>query len=153
MAASRAALIKTGLISDVGTISALVTLAGVLGALMLFWAARAVRLTFLFERPAPFRLAPKGKIALQPARSAPTSPFAPAEARAQSLASSLLAPGPRFCGDERMGKCLIHIRQTPAVANTRRTDHIGSMPAPKTKSAKPAPTATAAAIAARAPKE
>ena len=68
MAASRAALIKTGLISDVGTISALVTLAGVLGALMMFWAARAVRLTFLFERPAMFWLTLKGKIALQPAR-------------------------------------------------------------------------------------
>ena len=67
MPASRAVLIKTGLISDVGTISALVTLADVLGALM-FWAARAVRLTFLFERPAMFWLAPKGKIALPPAR-------------------------------------------------------------------------------------
>jgi uncharacterized membrane protein YcfT len=68
MAASRAVLIKTGLISDVGTISALVTLAGVLGALMMFWAARAARLTFLFERPEALWLAPKGKIALQPAR-------------------------------------------------------------------------------------
>jgi uncharacterized membrane protein YcfT len=72
MAASRAVLIKTGWIADVGTISALVTLAGVLGALMMFWVARAIRLTFLFERPALFWLAPKdapkGKLALQPAR-------------------------------------------------------------------------------------
>jgi hypothetical protein len=34
----------------------------------MFWAARAIHLTFLFERPALFWLAPKGKIALQPAR-------------------------------------------------------------------------------------
>jgi len=72
MAASRAVLIKTGWISDVGTISALVTVAGVLGALMMFWAARAIHLTFLFERPALFWLAPKEapkpKLALQPAR-------------------------------------------------------------------------------------
>ena len=76
MAASRAVLIKTGWIADVGTISALVTLAGVLGALTMFWAARAIRLTFLFERPALFWLAPKDapkeapkdKLALQPVR-------------------------------------------------------------------------------------
>jgi uncharacterized membrane protein YcfT len=72
MAASRALLIKLGWISDVGTISALVTVAGVLGALMMFWVARAIHLTFLFERPARFWLAPKeatkAKLALQPAR-------------------------------------------------------------------------------------
>jgi len=68
MAASRAVLIKTGWIADVGTVSALVTLAGVLGALMMFWAARAVCLGFLFERPEMFRLAPKPTLALQPAR-------------------------------------------------------------------------------------
>jgi uncharacterized membrane protein YcfT len=72
MAASRALLIKLGWISDVGTISALVTVAGVLGALMTFWVARAIHLTFLFERPARFWLAPKeptkAKLALQPAR-------------------------------------------------------------------------------------
>jgi hypothetical protein len=64
-------LIKLGWISDVGTISALVTVAGVLGALMMFWVARAIHLTFLFERPARFWLAPKetkAKLALQPAR-------------------------------------------------------------------------------------
>jgi uncharacterized membrane protein YcfT len=71
MAASRALLIKLGWISDVGTISALVTVTGVLGALMMFWVARAIHLTFLFERPARFWLAPKetkAKLALQPAR-------------------------------------------------------------------------------------
>jgi uncharacterized membrane protein YcfT len=72
MAASRALLIKLGWISDVGTISALVTVTGVLGALMMFWVARAIHLTFLFERPARFWLTPKeptkAKLALQPAR-------------------------------------------------------------------------------------
>jgi uncharacterized membrane protein YcfT len=71
MAVSRALLIKLGWISDVGTISALVTVAGVLGALTMFWVARAIHLNFLFERPARFWLAPKepkAKLALQPAR-------------------------------------------------------------------------------------
>src|SRR5262245_47944824 len=40
MAVSRAALIKTGVITDVGTISALVTLCGVIGALVMYWAVR-----------------------------------------------------------------------------------------------------------------
>jgi uncharacterized membrane protein YcfT len=70
MAASRAVLVKTGWISDVGTLSALVTVAGVLGALAMFWAARVVSLTFLFERPGLFWLTPKPepKLALQPAQ-------------------------------------------------------------------------------------
>ena len=67
MAASRAVLIKTGWISDVGTISALVTLAGVIGALAWFWAVRHTLLSFLFERPDPFWIAPKQRLALQPA--------------------------------------------------------------------------------------
>ena len=48
----------------------LVTVAGVLGAHDV-WVARAIHLTFLFERPARFWLAPKptkAKLALQPAR-------------------------------------------------------------------------------------
>ena len=40
MAATRAVLLKTGLITDVGTISAIVTAAGVVGSLCLFWAVR-----------------------------------------------------------------------------------------------------------------
>jgi uncharacterized membrane protein YcfT len=67
MAASRALLIKTGVIADIGTISALVTLAGVVGALAIYWAARGTPLRFLFERPARFWLAPKPRMALQPA--------------------------------------------------------------------------------------
>jgi uncharacterized membrane protein YcfT len=67
MAASRVLLIKTGWISDVGTISALVTLAGVIGALLCFWAVRHTLLSFLFERPERFWIAPKPRLALQPA--------------------------------------------------------------------------------------
>jgi uncharacterized membrane protein YcfT len=68
MAASRSLLVKTGVIADVGTMSALVTLAGVVGALALFWAVRRTPLRFLFERPARFWLTPKPRLALQPAQ-------------------------------------------------------------------------------------
>ena len=67
MAASRAVLIKTGVITDIGTISALVTFAGVVGALALFWAVRHTSLRFLFERPERFWLAPRPRMVLQPA--------------------------------------------------------------------------------------
>jgi uncharacterized membrane protein YcfT len=67
MAASRAVLIKTGWIPDIGTISAIVTVAGVVGALCIFWVARGMRLNFLFERPALFWIAPRKRVALQPA--------------------------------------------------------------------------------------
>ena len=56
MAASRAVLLRTGLVTDVGTISALVTVAGIFGALCLFWAVRGTPLRVLFERPRWFRL-------------------------------------------------------------------------------------------------
>src|SRR5215203_450985 len=59
MAASRMVLIRTGWIADIGTISALVTLAGVLGPIVLFWAVRHTCLPFLFERPQRFWLKPK----------------------------------------------------------------------------------------------
>jgi uncharacterized membrane protein YcfT len=67
MAASRSALLKTGVISDLGTISLLVTLAGVVGALAWFWAVRGTFLGFLFRRPDWARLKPRARIALQPA--------------------------------------------------------------------------------------
>jgi uncharacterized membrane protein YcfT len=68
MAASRTVLIKTGWIADVGTISAIVTLAGVLGSIVLFWAVRHTWFRFLFQRPKRFWLAPeKPRLAMQPA--------------------------------------------------------------------------------------
>jgi hypothetical protein len=67
----RALLLKTGWIADVGTMSVIITTAGVLGSLALFWAVRGSRAKFLFERPAQFWLvpkpAPKPKLMLQPA--------------------------------------------------------------------------------------
>jgi uncharacterized membrane protein YcfT len=67
MAASRVVLLKIGIITDVGTISALVTIAGVVGALMLHWTARNTPFRFLFVRPAWARLERKRVPALQPA--------------------------------------------------------------------------------------
>ncbi len=67
MAASRTLLLKTGWVGDVGTVSAVVTLSGVVGALLLFWAVRGTPLRFLFERPERFRLGPKRQASLQPA--------------------------------------------------------------------------------------
>ncbi len=59
MAATRTVLVKTGIITDVGTMSAIVTIAGVVGALMMYWAVRGTFARFLFERPALFWLTPK----------------------------------------------------------------------------------------------
>ena len=66
MAATRALLLKTGVIGDIGVVSLIVTAAGVLGALAIWWATRGTRLDFLFVRPARFWLSPR-RIALQPA--------------------------------------------------------------------------------------
>jgi uncharacterized membrane protein YcfT len=59
MAATRTLLLKTGLIPDIGTISLIVTVAGVVGALAIWKAALAARANFLFERPEAFWIAPK----------------------------------------------------------------------------------------------
>ena len=66
MAATRTVLLRTGVIADVGTISLIVTAAGVIGPLMLFWLVRSTWFRFLFERPARFWLTPR-RPALQPA--------------------------------------------------------------------------------------
>ena len=71
MAATRALLLESGLIAGVGTLSVIITIAGVLGSLALSWAVRGTGAKFLFERPAMFWLtpkpAPKPRVALQPA--------------------------------------------------------------------------------------
>ncbi|HUI97675.1 MAG TPA: acyltransferase family protein [Xanthobacteraceae bacterium] len=66
MAATRVLLLRSGLIGDIGVVSLIVTTAGVLGALALWWATRGTRLDFLWVRPARFRLAPAQPV-LQPA--------------------------------------------------------------------------------------
>ena len=67
MAASRVALLKTGVIDDLGTISVLVTAAGVIFPLVLFWAVRNTPLRFLFERPQWARLQTPHRPAMVPA--------------------------------------------------------------------------------------
>jgi uncharacterized membrane protein YcfT len=62
MATSRALLLKFSPF-DIGTISLLVTLCGVIGALVIWRLALMVRANFLFERPAAFWIAPKKKSA------------------------------------------------------------------------------------------
>lgn len=57
MAVTRAVLIKLGVIADAGTIALLVTMAGVMGPVVLFWLIQKTGFgTFLFERPAWARL-------------------------------------------------------------------------------------------------
>ena len=68
MAVTRTLLLKTGLIADIGTISLIVTVAGVAGAVVIWRLALALRADFLFERPEAFWIAPKKATpALQPA--------------------------------------------------------------------------------------
>jgi len=67
MAATRIALLKTGIIGDLGTVSVIVTFVGVVGALCWYWAAWNTPLRFLFERPEWARLKPGRAPALQPA--------------------------------------------------------------------------------------
>jgi uncharacterized membrane protein YcfT len=59
MAATRTLLLKTGVITNIGTISLIVTCVGVAGALLIWRIALAVRANFLFERPDAFWIAPK----------------------------------------------------------------------------------------------
>jgi len=59
MAATRTLLLKTGVIADIGTISLIVTIVGVLGALAIWRVALAIGANFLFERPAAFWIAPR----------------------------------------------------------------------------------------------
>jgi uncharacterized membrane protein YcfT len=59
MATTRTLLLRTGWIADIGTISLIVTVMGVVGALAIWRIALAAGATFLFERPAAFWIAPK----------------------------------------------------------------------------------------------
>jgi uncharacterized membrane protein YcfT len=59
MATTRTLLLKTGIIHDIGVISLIVTIAGVVGALLIWRAALWAHANFLFERPDAFWIAPK----------------------------------------------------------------------------------------------
>lgn len=67
MIVTRLALLKIGLITDVGTISVIVTVAGVVGALMMWWVVRDWRFSFLYERPSWTRLVPNWRRDVVPA--------------------------------------------------------------------------------------
>ena len=59
MAATRTLLLRTGIIPDIGTVSLIVTIAGVLGSLAIWQLALRLGANFLFERPDAFWIAPK----------------------------------------------------------------------------------------------
>jgi len=59
MATTRTLLLRTGIIPDIGAVSLIVTVAGVLGALASWQIALRLHAHFLFERPAAFWIAPK----------------------------------------------------------------------------------------------
>lgn len=64
MAAMRTVLLKTGVVSNLGTVSVITTVAAIAGAIAIEW---ALRNTFLFTRPKMFRFEPKREFSLQPA--------------------------------------------------------------------------------------
>ncbi len=66
MDSTRTLLLGSGVVGNVGVVSLIVTVAGVLGALAIWWATRGTRLDFLWVRPARFRRRP-ATAALQPA--------------------------------------------------------------------------------------
>jgi hypothetical protein len=51
MASTRTLLLKAGLTEDLGLIALVVTLAGILGPVLLLWTVRKTPLGFLFRRP------------------------------------------------------------------------------------------------------
>jgi uncharacterized membrane protein YcfT len=59
MATTRTLLLRSGLSLDIGTVSLIVTIVGVVGALLIWRIALALHANFLFERPDVFWIAPK----------------------------------------------------------------------------------------------
>jgi uncharacterized membrane protein YcfT len=59
MAATRTLLLHTGIIPDIGMVSLIVTIVGVIGALAIWRAALRLGGNFLFERPDAFWIAPR----------------------------------------------------------------------------------------------
>ena len=67
MAVTRVLLLKFGGFLDIGTISLIVTIAAIAGALAIWRVALAIGADFLFERPAAFWIAPGRQPRMQPA--------------------------------------------------------------------------------------
>jgi uncharacterized membrane protein YcfT len=59
MAATRTLLLRSGLVTDIGMVSLIVTVASVAGAVAIWRLALALRANFLFERPDAFWIVPK----------------------------------------------------------------------------------------------
>jgi uncharacterized membrane protein YcfT len=59
MAATRTLLLRTGIIPDIGAVSLIVTIVGVIGSLAIWQIALRLGGSFLFERPDAFWIAPK----------------------------------------------------------------------------------------------
>jgi uncharacterized membrane protein YcfT len=59
MASTRTLLLKSGISADIGLVSLVVTVVGVVGALLIWRIALWAHATFLFERPDAFWIAPK----------------------------------------------------------------------------------------------
>ena len=59
MAATRTLLLRAGIIADIGTVSLIVTIVGVIGSLAIWYVALRLNARFLFERPQTFWIAPK----------------------------------------------------------------------------------------------
>jgi len=66
MVVTRMVLLKTGLVPDIGAMSAIVTAISVVSPIILYWIVRGIPLRFLFERPGWARL-PVGRPVMQPA--------------------------------------------------------------------------------------
>jgi uncharacterized membrane protein YcfT len=67
MLTTRLVLLKTGLVPDVGAMALIVTIAGIVGPLVIWWLVRNTRLNFLFVRPERFTLKRRPTMAMQPA--------------------------------------------------------------------------------------
>jgi uncharacterized membrane protein YcfT len=67
MAATRVLLLKTGIVTDLGSVALIVTAMGVVVPLVLHWLVQGTRLDFLFKRPAFFHIDARRRPALQPA--------------------------------------------------------------------------------------
>jgi uncharacterized membrane protein YcfT len=67
MAVTRILLLKTGIVTDIGSVALIVTAAGVVGPLVLHWLVTGTRFDFLFKRPAYFYIDRPRRQTLQPA--------------------------------------------------------------------------------------
>ena len=67
MAATRVALLKSGVVTDLGTVALIVTMMGVIVPLILHWFVQGTRFDFLFRRPAYFYIDRPRRPSLQPA--------------------------------------------------------------------------------------